>query len=206
MKIINQTTDEMALKDGSFSSLIIGAVLIVIGGYISYSTYASSGFSNNAIWIAVVIFAAGIVTILLSSSITIDINKSGGQIAYQKKRLIGSQSSAYNVADVLRVETRKAWKTVSSSKGGSSQVLVSQSVIVLKDGQEVPLDHQKQSSGFSGILMSGQSKESAVANQVATFLGVPFQEIAPPSARELVEAVREGIEEGIDKRKTDQQG
>jgi len=28
--------------------------------------------------------------------------------------------------------------------------------------------------------MAGQGKETAIANQVATFLGVPFQELAPP--------------------------
>ena len=30
-------------------------------------------------------------------------------------------------------------------------------------------------------MMSGSGKEVAIANQVATFLGVPFQEIAPPA-------------------------
>ena len=64
------------------------------------------------------------------------------------------------------------------------QVLVSQSVIVFKDGQELPLDHQKDaSSGISlgpAVMMGGQGKEMAIATQVANFLGVPFQEIAPP--------------------------
>jgi hypothetical protein len=33
----------------------------------------------------------------------------------------------------------------------------------------------------SAVLMSGQGAETAMANRVATFLGVPFQEIMPPN-------------------------
>ena len=65
------------------------------------------------------------------------------------------------------------------------QVLISQSVVVFKNGQELPLDHQKSSSNMSmgsAVLMGGSGAEVAIANQVATFLNVPFQEIAPPSS------------------------
>jgi len=31
------------------------------------------------------------------------------------------------------------------------------------------------------VMMGGSGSEVAIANQVATFLGVPFQEIAPPN-------------------------
>ena len=64
-------------------------------------------------------------------------------------------------------------------------MLVAQSVVVFKEGQELPLDHPKQSSSMSvgpTVLMSGQGKEVAIATQVANFLGVPFQEIAPPNS------------------------
>ena len=63
-------------------------------------------------------------------------------------------------------------------------VLVAQSVIVFKDGREVALDHQKTSSSMSVgsvVLMGGQGAEVAIANRVASFLSVPFQEIAPPN-------------------------
>ena len=96
----------------------------------------------------------------------------------------------YAVADVLRIETRKSWRMENGGGGrGASmprQVLVSQSVIVFKDGQELPLDHESGSSGLSlgpAVMIGGSGKEVAIANQVATFLGVPFQEIAPPSGQ-----------------------
>jgi hypothetical protein len=129
--------------------------------------------------------------ILFSSSITVEINKATGQIGYQTKRLIGGRVVTFAIADILRIETRKQWKMESSGTSGNRgvsmprQVLVSQSVIVFKDGREVPLDHQKSSSGMSvgsAVLMGGQGAEVAIANQVASFLGVPFQEIAPPGS------------------------
>jgi hypothetical protein len=56
------------------------------------------------------------------------------------------------------------------------------SVIVFKNGRELPLDHRQTSSSMSigpAVVMSSQATEVAIANQVALFLNVPFQEIAP---------------------------
>jgi hypothetical protein len=135
--------------------------------------------------------AAGVGLILFSSSISVNANRASGQLFYQKKRLIGARSRTYRTADILRIETRKQWRTENTANAGNrpdvstpQQLLVAQSVIVFKDGREVPLDHQKTSSSMSVgsvVLMGGQGAEVAMAVQVANFLGVPFQEIAPPS-------------------------
>jgi hypothetical protein len=118
----------------------------------------------------------------------VNASKSSGQIRYQKKRLVGAQNTTYAIADVFRIETRRQWQMQntadSANQGVQTQepVLVAQSVIVLKDGREVALDHQKTSSRTtvgSAVLMSGQGAESAVAAQVAKFLNVPFEEIGP---------------------------
>jgi hypothetical protein len=187
MKITNQTTDELVLKEGDAKGIMVGIVLVIVGiGVAFYSQFSPS----IALWVAIAVFIIGLAFIFLSSSITVDANKTSGQIVYQTKRLIGGSTATYAVADVLRIETRKSWRiennNVSSGRGVSMprQVLVSQSVIVFKDGQELPLDHQNSSSGISigpAVMMGGSGKEVAIANQVATFLGVPFQEITPPS-------------------------
>jgi hypothetical protein len=118
----------------------------------------------------------------------VNASKLSGQIRYQKKRLVGAQNTTYAIADVFRIETRRQWQMQntadSANQGVQTQepVLVAQSVIVLKDGREVALDHQKTSSRTtvgSAVLMSGQGAESAVAAQVAKFLSVPFEEIGP---------------------------
>lgn len=196
MKIITQTENELVLKEGSASGIAVGVVFVLAGAglavYRSTSSAATAASSSSSVmlWIALALGVAGVVAIFLSSSITVGINKTGGQLSYQKRRLIGGSSATYAIADVFRIETRKQWRMQNNppnqNQGGPAQqpVLVAQSVIVFKNGQEVPLDHQKTSSTMSvgsAVLMSGQGAESAIANTVATFMGVPFQEIAPPN-------------------------
>ena len=113
--------------------------------------------------------AVGIVVILFSSSITVVASKKSNQIAYRKKRLIGAQNATYGIGEVFRIETRKQWRVentpASQDQGGSmpQPMLVAQSVIVFKDGRELALDHQKNSSTTtigSVVLMGGQGAET----------------------------------------------
>jgi hypothetical protein len=186
MKIINQTADELVLKEGDVKNIVAGAVLVLVGiGVMFYAHFTAS----TPLWIAIGLCVVGLIVAFVSSSIAVDMNKTSGQIIYQTKRLIGGKTTSYATNDILRVETRKSWRMENSNAGGRGasmprQVLMSQSVIVFKNGQELPLDHQKSSSGMSigpAVMMGGSGSEVAIANQVATFLGVPFQEIAPPN-------------------------
>jgi hypothetical protein len=188
MKITNQTADALALKEGDATGVMMGIVLVLVGVGLGVYTRFVVG---TPLWFALGLFVVGLVVVFMSSSITVDINKTSGQIVYQTKRIIGGKSATFAIGDVLRVETRKSWRTESSNTGGNRgisvprEVLFSQSVIVFKDGQELALDRAKSSSsGMSigpGVMMSGSGKEVAIANQVATFMGVPFQEVAPPN-------------------------
>ena len=187
MKIVNQTSDELVLQEGSASGIVVGVAFVVAGGLAWYFLRQSNPM---VLWFALGFIAIGLGTILFSSSITVVANKAGGQLFYQKKRLVGGQNSTYAIADVFRIETRKQWQVdraaTSGNQGGSipQPVLVAQSVIVFKDGRELALDHQKSSSSISTggvVLMGGQGRETAIAAQVAKFLNVPFQEIAPPN-------------------------
>ena len=188
MKIISQTSDEMALKEGDAKSIVVGAIVLVVGIVVMFYVHF---VPSTLLWVAIGLCAVGLAAIFISSSIAVEINKTNGQILYQTKRLIGGSAATYAVADVLRIETRKAWRTTGGVRTGNTvsarqQVLVSQSVMLFKNGQELPLDHQNGPSGMSmgpAVMMDGSGKEVAIANQVAAFLGVPFQEIAPPGGQ-----------------------
>jgi hypothetical protein len=187
MKIISQSSDQLVLKEGSASGIAIGAAFTVGGVLVGIFLRQSSPI---VIWIALAMVLIGIGTILFSSSITVAANKASGQLFYEKKRLIGGQTSTYAIDDIFRIETRKQWQVQNTTAPGNSdvtvpqQVLVAQSVIVFKDGRELALDHQKNSSTTtvgSVVLMGGQGAETALASKVATFMNVPFLEIAPPN-------------------------
>ena len=187
MKIVNQTTDELTLKDGNAQGIIIGIIFTTIGIVLGFYSHFVVG---TTLWIALGLFVIGLAVVFMSSSISVDMTKSNGQIIYQTKRIIGGKTTTYAINNVMRIETRKSWRMEGANNTGQNgmsmprQVLVSQSVILFKDGQELPLDHQSRGSTMSmggAVLMGGSGKEVAIANQVATFLGVPFQEIAPPN-------------------------
>jgi hypothetical protein len=187
MKITSKTTDKLELKEGGAASIFIGSAFVVAGALVEIYLRNSNSI---AVWVGLGLVVVGIVVILFSSSITVNVDLGGGQLFYQKKRLLGTQNTTYAIADIFRIETRKQWQMQNAPSNGDrapamqQPVLVAQSVIVFKDGRELALDHQKSSSSMSAggmVLMGGQGAETAIAAQVAEFLKVPFQEIAPPN-------------------------
>src|SRR5271155_433623 len=98
MKIISQSTDQLVLKEGSASGIVIGA-LFVVGGVLAGIFLRQS--SPIVIWVALALVVIGIGVILFSSSITVAANKASGQLFYEKKRLIGGQTSTYAIADIF---------------------------------------------------------------------------------------------------------
>ena len=111
MKIISQSADQLVLKEGSASGIAIGVVFVIAGALGGYFLHHSSPL---AIWIALAVVLLGLAVVLFSASITVDANKATGRISYQKKRLIGGQSSTWAIADVFRIETRKQWRVQNS--------------------------------------------------------------------------------------------
>lgn len=188
MKIVSQSPNQMVLQEGSAQGLFVGAVFLVGGLAAGIALHAKTPM---ALWIGLAAAVVGAGIICFASAITVDANKSTGQLVYRKKRLVGAQNTTYQIAEVLRIETRKQWHVENTPPPSGNQqatpqqpVLVAQSVIVFKSGKELALDHQKTASNTQiggAVLMSGMGKESALANRVAEFLGVPFQEIAPPA-------------------------
>ncbi len=192
MKIASQTPDELILKDSGIFRFVFGGGFVVFSLVFAYMMYAS-GTQDTALLIPVVPFLIGLLSLLLIPSTIIDFNKATGQIAYQKKRLAGSKTTPYAIADVDRLETRGQWQVQRTQNAtqrgvgmGSSMderlVLMARSVLIFKDGRELPLDMASgtatQSTG-SSLAITGS--EASIAKQVADFLNVPFREIEPPN-------------------------
>jgi hypothetical protein len=188
MKIVSQSSDEMVLHEGSMQGMAIGILCVIAGVLAAYFLHSTKPI---AVWIGLGVVALGVGVICFASSITVGVTKSKDQLVYEKKRIVGAKTDTYKISDVLRIETRKQWRIEGAGGPPNREtanppqpVLVAQSVIVFKSGKELALDHQKNSSSMNvggAVLMSGQGSETAMANRVAEFLGVPFQEIMPPN-------------------------
>jgi len=198
MKIAKQTQDEMILKDSGWWRLAFGIGFMFFGILFGYFMFMS-GTNNGVPYIVPAIpFLIGLLWILFFPAYIVDINKTTGQIIYTKKRAIGNKVSNYAIVDVARVETRKNWSTTtvqtqrsagpgfSTGSYGTSRrefELVSQSVLIFKDGKEIPLDNAGGGTARMNTMRSSDTmteRESSTAKQVADFIGVSFQEIEPP--------------------------
>jgi hypothetical protein len=182
MKIINQTSDQMVLKDSNYWGAFVAVVVILFGLFFSFSGFATNPSSPiiTGVILWIIALAVAFIAIFLSPSYMFSINKSNGTILFHLKRIILSKTQTYQISDIARIELRKAYKN--TSKG--TQV-ITQSVIIFKDNTEIPLEGKKAESalGAFGVVVGGnsakQKKELSISEQVATFIGVPFQELSP---------------------------
>lgn len=177
MKVLSRTDSEMVLKDGNVTSIVFGLIFLIAGVEIAIHFPSTHSW---ILWAGLGASILGVLAIFLSSSIVVDINKASGRFTYKLKRLIGGSSMDYAIADVLRIETRRTVRMRNGSNGLRRQVFV-ESFIVFKNGEELQLDHQKGLTVVSvgPVAMIGKGSEAVLATQVADFIGVPFQEIAP---------------------------
>ena len=163
----------MELKDGSVAGgILLGLIFVAVGGYGTYYFLSAAGQNRNAIWLPLIAIAVGIIFLFGKSSISVVIDKSQEEIAFVRKCLAGSRVNSHNIADALRVELRRGSHYAPSDRpgfsvSGGNHVLQSQTVIVFKDGTEMPLENQKsRSSGGNligaGVMMAGEEKELAV--------------------------------------------
>jgi hypothetical protein len=189
MKITSQSSDQMALQDGNIASGVFGGIVLVgISGYWAYYLFTAPGQSINIAWIPGIIAIVGLIMIVMVSSIAVVIDKSQGQVVFSRKRMLGISKQVQNISDVVRVELRRgsyrqgAPSRQGFSMNGGRQVLQSQTVVLFKDGTEMPLENKKDRSGRgsiigAGVMMAGEGKELSISQQVATFLDVPFEEM-----------------------------
>ena len=116
MKIVSQSSDEMVLHEGNIQGIAIGIACIIAGVLAAYFLHATKPM---AIWIGLGAVVLGVGVICFASSITVDATKSKDQLVYRKKRLIGEKISTYAISDVLRIETRKQWRSVHAAAPGA---------------------------------------------------------------------------------------
>src|SRR5271156_4971525 len=116
MKIVSQSSDELILQEGSTSGIVVGVVLALAGVLAGIFLRQKAPF---VIWIALALVVIGIAVVLFASSITVSANRRSGQMVYEKKRLVGTQTKSYAIADVFRIETRKQWRVDNTPQTGN---------------------------------------------------------------------------------------
>jgi ABC-type antimicrobial peptide transport system permease subunit len=195
---------------GLLPLLILGStfVAISIGCYLAYIFYSASilefvslpSFTSStlqiiSISISVFFLLIGVLLIFLDSETMMVISKSSGRILFQKKRLLGKTKAEdiEDINDVLRVELRQEYKMEKVTLYRwppigpllrqpfiqPKAVLYRQAIIVFKDGRELLLARER----TLGSIMLDSEGELSIASQVASFLGIAYEEINRGPAR-----------------------
>ena len=156
------------------SGILFGVAFVLIG----IALAVKAGGKSSTMLVGAAFALIGVVTIFAAASIRVEFT--GGQIIYQKKRVLGAKVQTFNAADAASVQIRQAitYRTPQNTSGFSMRLpqVRYQTLLVFKDGGELPLDNVKTSQNvFSTILAGGvPSKEFNVAHTVADFLHVPL--------------------------------
>lgn len=180
----------MALQDGNIAGGVLGGIIAFgIGAYWAYYLFTTPGQEIKIAWIPGIIDLVGLFMIFTVSSISVAIDKAQGQIVFRRKRILGASTQVQNISDAVRVELRRGSyrQAVPGGQEGFSmnsgrQVMESQTVIVFKDGTEMPLENKKDRRAGgnmigAGVMMAGEGKELSISQRAANFMGVPFQEM-----------------------------
>lgn len=188
MKILEESDRKIVLKDSNWGGLIFGAVITLGSLYFAYQSnpFALEFDIKTLIFPGIFLFV-GLLLLLTSNITTITLDKSANKIDFNKKGILGARNKNYPLNQIIKVDMREQIvisRSTNSNQGfnpGTPQ-LQFQTVLVFKDGTEIPLDHLKSpsTSNIGGVtIMGGVGTEQVIGQKIATFLGVPFQKISP---------------------------
>lgn len=188
MKILEDSDRKIVLKDSNWGGFVVGIILLLASFYFMYRLIPfPMGFDIKLLLIPGLLFLIGALLFFTSNSTTSTFDKDGNVITFVKKSILGTRNKTYQLDQVARLEMREqvimnnSRQTQGINMGGTPQVQF-QLVMVLKDGTEIPLDHLKSpaTTSFGGVaIMGGTGTEKVIGQKLATFLGVPYQEISP---------------------------
>ncbi|MEW6722405.1 MAG: hypothetical protein AB1324_04030 [Candidatus Micrarchaeota archaeon] len=196
------TTDgqRMVLKDHNFTQFLGGLLFFLVGAAIMYFL-----FSEGLVLIVFgAIFAlAGLYLIAITKIVTVTLDKGAGKATVSLRGLVGGGTRDVDLGKVKKVNLRKTYSTTRSGKGGSSTKYVYIVALVLEGGEEMPFELATVSASITDVLVSPDEKHKADAKGIADFLGVPLEWFPAPSMMDALNAVKEGIAEGMERMKRD---
>ncbi len=192
MKITLETSMRMVLKDNNITGFIAGIICLAIGIVIAVYLYKESLIAAG---IGVIFAIVGVYMIWTTRIVTAVFDKASGKGTFSFQGIAKRESREVELGKMKEIVLSKT--AHSTSKGGTSYEYII--TFALEGGEEIPLEFGSAGSGISDVVMSPDEKKKAEARQVADFLGVPMRYVAPPSVMEALNAMKEGIAEGMER-------
>ena len=170
MKITEENSSLLLLKNTSYSNLYGGIVGFITGVLIAYST------PNTQMWsMAIGGFIAfiGLAGILMAKIImTLTLDKESGRCVFAHKSLVTQDKKEFELRNVMELllETREVRTTCQYRLN-----------FLLADGKEFPVDFGYGPSSRAINILAFDPKQNKIdtAKKIANFIGVPFTYVPP---------------------------
>lgn len=193
MKIISQQQDKMVLQERLLWVRVIGVVFALLGLDRLTSILPFIDTSALPVWFGAIFLVSGIIVLIFVESTTITLDKAIGRMVILKKSLVRKREEVRPLAGIQKVEMVERLER-SHDKRGSSLKSYFDIELVHADGSKFPLKATTTMNGFGASAYRGRRKR--LAENIATFLGVPFVEITPPpppTATEILSTMADTI-------------
>jgi hypothetical protein len=205
MKVIQQTTTLLECKRSNWIALITAFVL-TFGGATWFAWALVKGQGNFAWLGGLIVLAIGVITLLVTRSTTLSIDKSLKRVIIQRYNPVrGTQESTIPFADLREVvvDAQLHHKRSSSNNNEPREMFRYHLIFQQHNGNQEAIDITPASSttvnGFSTDRFEKNNKVMELGNRIATFIGVPCIDRRAPTfgeAANLVENVLSTIRAG----------
>jgi len=183
MKITQESTSRMTLKDWNLTQIIFSPLIILLGAYLAL--YYKPGEIMYTLFGG--IFAlVGLWALLTVQIISVVLDKGTGRCTFSTKAIFGGSHDECSIADVKWLRLDKKVKTHRSSKGRTHVDYDYQLVFILTAGKEQRFEFGRVPVHYGEDLKSLYERKRKEALPVADFLGIPLTGVGSgPAEKEI---------------------
>lgn len=196
MKIIQETPSSMVLKESNVVVTLLFGALFTIAGF-SFIFSPKIFIETPPMWASLIFIVLGLITIFALKITKITLDKTLNKFSLETLRLTGKKHQEYDLDQIGKVQLQQVSGQIYSQGRFRTQVST-RLVAILTTGEEITLnkDSSSISIGPFGFSLSS-SRQNGV--RIANFLGIPFEELKPPSVGEVLTKISEAVGQEIKK-------
>jgi hypothetical protein len=198
MKVSQESTSLMTLKDYNATQFLAGLVFFAVGAAIIWFVVLAQPPEKQLLLLAfnAIFILAGLGLILWTKLVSISLDKGSGKARFSLWSIIKRESREVEIRLIKGITLVKELRR--GSKGSTRRQFIIN--FVLEGGEEIPFEFGSLSGGMD-VLTNPEEGIRNKAKEVAAFLNVPLKEIGPPSAHETLSAVKDTIMAEMEKRR-----
>lgn len=177
MKIVSRNENLLVIKDLGISNWIMAIICLSIGAGVLYSQLINANLVTGIV--GGLFFAVGLYLVIINEATTISVDKTEQKVFIKRSKLFSSESESYNFSEITKIILTE--HSSRSDKGGRT---VSYDIqLILNNGQHISFVND---SSTVNPAFAKKKKHVEVAKEVATFVGVPFEELSTPGLGDVL--------------------